>query len=136
MYSFPSRSHRRQPFARFIAIGYGPKYFTLAVTPPGIDRRARAAYAFEVFVFVSKAISFAVLAIGFSHPLEADIVFAPSVVETPARGSGRAAGVAPGVCKTRATKRIHIQDVPGNCESAPRSAVACSLDGGGFPRTL
>src|SRR5438445_10992590 len=50
MYSFPSRSQRRQPFAFFIAIGYGSKYFTPAVTPPGRERRALSAYAREAFV--------------------------------------------------------------------------------------
>src|SRR5881397_2258933 len=50
MYSLSSRSQRRHPFAFFIAIGYGLKYFTLAVTPPGRDRRARSAYAREALV--------------------------------------------------------------------------------------
>src|SRR3989442_12336103 len=55
MYSFPSRSQRRQPFAFFIAIGYGSKYFTPAVTPPGRDRRARSPYAREAFVRASRS---------------------------------------------------------------------------------
>src|SRR6267378_4750462 len=61
MYSFPSRSHRRQPFAFFIAIGYGSKYFTFAVTPPGIQIRARSEYAFEAFVRVLRSGGFAVV---------------------------------------------------------------------------
>src|SRR5438445_11471409 len=55
MYSFPSRSQRRQPFAFFIAIGYGSKYFTPAVTPPGRERRARSTYAREAFVRASRS---------------------------------------------------------------------------------
>src|SRR6267143_3511831 len=59
MYSFPSRSHRRHPFAFFIAIGYGSKYFTFAVTPPGIHVRARSEYAFDAFVRVRRSRGFA-----------------------------------------------------------------------------
>src|SRR5437879_13532599 len=59
MYSFPSRSHRREPFAVFIAIGYGSKYFTFAVTPPGIHLLARSAYAFDAFVRIRKFGGFA-----------------------------------------------------------------------------
>src|SRR5438552_8037601 len=55
MYSLPSRSQRRHPRARRIANGYGSKYFTFAVTPPGRDRRARSEYAFEDFVRVRAA---------------------------------------------------------------------------------
>src|SRR2546426_12749990 len=55
MYSFPSRSQRRHPFAFFITIGYGSKYFTPAVTPPGRERRARSAYAREAFVRASRS---------------------------------------------------------------------------------
>src|SRR5437016_9901113 len=57
MYSLPSRSQRRHPFAFFIAIGYGLKYFTLAVTPPGRDRRARSAYARDALVLAARPVS-------------------------------------------------------------------------------
>src|SRR5256884_1364635 len=50
MYWLPSRSQRWHPRARRIAIGYGSKYFTFAVTPPGRDRRARAESASADFV--------------------------------------------------------------------------------------
>src|SRR2546426_1259292 len=56
MYSLPSRSQRRQPFAFFIAIGYGSKYFTPAVTPPGRERRARFAYPRDAFVFAARSV--------------------------------------------------------------------------------
>src|SRR5207245_10368764 len=56
MYSFPSRSQRRQPFAFFIAIGYGSKYFTPAVTPPGRERRARSAYERDAFVLAARRV--------------------------------------------------------------------------------
>src|SRR2546428_12097025 len=55
MCSSRSRPQRRQPFAFFIAIGYGWKYFTPAVTPPGRERRARSAYAREAFVRASRS---------------------------------------------------------------------------------
>src|SRR5438093_2367614 len=57
MYSLSSRSQRRHPFAFFIAIGYGLKYFTLAVTPPGRDRRARSAYARDALVLAARPVS-------------------------------------------------------------------------------
>src|SRR2546426_12299131 len=56
MYSLPSRSLRRHPFAFFIAIGYGSKHFTPAVTPPGRERRARSAYARDAFVFAAGSV--------------------------------------------------------------------------------
>src|SRR5439155_2773643 len=55
MNSLPSRSHRWHPFAFFIAIGYGSKYFTPAVTPPGSERRARSAYARDAFVLAARS---------------------------------------------------------------------------------
>src|SRR2546426_3264477 len=56
MYSLPSRSHKWHPFAFFIAIGYGSKYFTPAVTPPGRERRARSAYARDAFVLAARSV--------------------------------------------------------------------------------
>src|SRR5438128_10035682 len=56
MYSLPSRSQRRHPFAFFIAIGYGSKYFTPAVTPPGRERRARSTYARDAFVLAARSV--------------------------------------------------------------------------------
>src|SRR2546430_10152728 len=38
-----------------MATGYGSKYLTFAVTPPGIDLRARSEYAFEAFVRARKS---------------------------------------------------------------------------------
>src|SRR2546426_5025866 len=67
MYSLPSRSQRRQPFAFFIAIGYGSKYFTPAVTPPGRERRARFAYARDAFVLAAKSVSASDLVISGRH---------------------------------------------------------------------
>src|SRR6266702_7959436 len=67
MYSFPSRSQRRQPFAFFIAIGYGSKYFTPAVTPPGRERRARFAYAREAFVLAATSAPESAFAISGRH---------------------------------------------------------------------
>src|SRR5438093_13101402 len=57
MYSLPSRSQRRHPLAFFSAIGCGLKYFTLAVTPPGRDRRARSAYARDALVLAARPVS-------------------------------------------------------------------------------
>src|SRR2546426_3884190 len=56
MYSLPSRSHKWHPFAFFIAIGYGSKYFTPAVTPPGRERRARSTYARDAFVLAARSV--------------------------------------------------------------------------------
>jgi len=42
-----------------MATGYGSKYLTFAVTPPGIDLRARSEYAFDAFVRVRKSGGFA-----------------------------------------------------------------------------
>src|SRR2546422_2753795 len=67
MYSLPSRSQRRHPFAFFIAIGYGSKYFTPAVTPPGRERRARSAYARDAFVLAAESVSTSDLFISGSH---------------------------------------------------------------------
>src|SRR2546422_2125686 len=67
MYSLPSRSQRRHPFAFFIAIGYGSKYFTPAVTPPGRERRARSAYARDAFVFAAESVSTSDLVISGRH---------------------------------------------------------------------
>src|SRR5439155_18755052 len=80
MYSLPSRSQRRHPRARRIAIGYGSKYFTFAVTPPGRDRRARSEYAFEDFVRARAAVRLAfTLAMRSSrHRSPLEILFAGS----------------------------------------------------------
>src|SRR3989442_8253036 len=67
MYSLPSRSQRRQPFAFFIAIGYGSKYFTPAVTPPGRDRRALSTYARDAFVLAARSVSESGLVISGGH---------------------------------------------------------------------
>src|SRR3989442_987188 len=67
MYSLPSRSHRRHPFAFFIAIGYGSKYFTPAVTPPGRDRRALSAYACDAFTLTARSVSESGLVISGRH---------------------------------------------------------------------
>src|SRR5437899_11295906 len=67
MYSLPSRSQRRQPFAFLIAIGYGSKYFTPAVTPPGRERRARFAYPRDAFVFAARSVSASDLVISERH---------------------------------------------------------------------
>src|SRR5438876_120494 len=70
MYSLPSRSQRRQPFAFFIAIGYGSKYFTSAVTPPGRERRARFAYPRDAFVLAARSVPGSAFAMsrGYSGP--------------------------------------------------------------------
>src|SRR5436309_14002011 len=57
MYSSPSRSQRRHPLAFFTAIGSGLTYFTLAVTPPGRDRRAPSAYARDALVLAARPVS-------------------------------------------------------------------------------
>src|SRR3989442_2713354 len=67
MYSLPSRSQRRQPFAFFIAIGYGSKYFTPAVTSPGRERRARFAYPRDAFVFAARSVCASDLVISEGH---------------------------------------------------------------------
>src|SRR2546428_13496820 len=67
MYSLPSRSQIRHPFAFFIAIGYGSKYFTPAVTPPGRERRARSAYARDALVLAAESVSTSDLVISGSH---------------------------------------------------------------------
>src|SRR3989441_1317328 len=68
MYSLPARSQRRQPFAVFIAIGYGSKYFTPAVTPPGRERRARFAYPREAFVLAARSVPGSAFAMSRGHP--------------------------------------------------------------------
>src|SRR2546428_2019087 len=68
MYSLPSRSQRRQPFAFFIAIGYGSKYFTPAVTPPGRERRARFAYPRDAFVLAARSARGSDFAMSRGHP--------------------------------------------------------------------
>src|SRR5436309_16090999 len=68
MYSLPSRSHRRHPFAFFMAIGYGSKYFTPAVTPPGRERRARSAYARDAFVLAARSVPGSAFVISSRHP--------------------------------------------------------------------
>src|SRR2546425_11638372 len=94
MYSLPSRSQRRHPFAFFIAIGYGSKYFTPAVTPPGRERRARSAYARDAFVFAAESVSTSDLVISGRHlasgrytlrgPLEPPEISTSSAAPTPA----------------------------------------------------
>src|SRR5437899_7604140 len=93
MYSLPSRSQRRHPLAFFIAIGYGLKYFTLAVTPPGRDRRARSAYARDALVLAARPVSEPGLVISGRHlapgrytlrgPQETSGVYSLSEVPTP-----------------------------------------------------
>src|SRR5437899_371775 len=68
MYSLPSRSQRRQPFAFFIAIGYGSKYFTPAVTPAGRERRARFAYPRDAFVLAARSARGSDFAMSGGHP--------------------------------------------------------------------
>src|SRR5205823_12159090 len=75
MYSFPSRAQRRHPFARFIAIGYGSKYFTFAVTPPGKERRARSEYARDAFVGGNATDFEVAFPISTNHRGSAEIVF-------------------------------------------------------------
>src|SRR2546429_9173184 len=67
MYSLPSRSHKWHPFAFFIAIGYGSKYFTPAVTPPGRERRARSAYARDAFVLAARSVPGSAFVISSRH---------------------------------------------------------------------
>src|SRR5207249_7520309 len=75
MYALRSRSQRRHPFAFFIAIGYGSKYFTPAVTPPGRERRALSAYARDSFVLAARSVPAPASVMPSRHLVAADILF-------------------------------------------------------------
>src|SRR5947199_9553846 len=65
--SYPMRTQKWHPFAFSIAIVYGSKYFTPAVTPPGRERRARSAYARDAFVLAARSVPGSAFVISSRH---------------------------------------------------------------------